>query len=138
MDNLNSNQADVKENKEQNCDAKEAGKALFSQIDSNRSDTLAIMKNSANAADNNPSVYSTLPPYLLDEMAKRNPNNGDILSTRAKTEELEQKGTNSTLDPRGAGNQDAAREVYDAKSSYNQPGTKARFEGEPPTGNKEV
>jgi Zn-dependent metalloprotease len=136
MDNLNGNQADL--NKETARDAKETGNQLFAQVDSNRSDSLAIMKSAAAPTESNPKVYSTLPPYLLDELAKRNPNNGDILSTRAKTKELETQGSSNGLDPRATGGQHGSREVYDAKGEYTQPGEKARFEGEDPTGNKAV
>ncbi|MBX9685217.1 MAG: M4 family metallopeptidase, partial [Candidatus Obscuribacterales bacterium] len=77
-----------------------------------------------------------IPPYMLEEMAKRNPNNGDFLSTRNKTLELQRTGDG--IKPRSDGDMHGAREVYDAKGQEIQPGDKARFEGEKVTGNPDV
>lgn len=77
-----------------------------------------------------------LPPYLMDELIKRNPNNGDFLKTRNKTKELEEQGPGQ-IQPRNTGG-NADREVYDAQKKEELPGVKARFEGEKPTGDVEV
>lgn len=82
-----------------------------------------------------PAGYSTIPPYLLQELATRNPGNGDFLHTYNRTKDMQD--TPTTFRPR-VGGSDGAREVYDAKGKEAQPGDKARFEGEAATGNDEV
>ena len=86
-----------------------------------------------------PKVHGVVPPYLMDELAARNPGNSDFLNTRNKTLEMQNgKGgvvpRNEGADAKGL----APRETYDAGGRETQPGTKARFEGEKPTGNVDV
>jgi hypothetical protein len=88
----------------------------------------------------NPQAHALIPPYMLQELARRNPSNPDFLRTYQKTLEIENgKGTDAAK-PRADAGKDykGAREVYDAKGQETQPGEKARFEGEKPTGNVEV
>jgi hypothetical protein len=77
-------------------------------------------------------AYGIIPPYMLEELAKRNPNNPDYMKTLNETREI------SRMSARAARNVDGAREVYDAQGKEVNPGVKARFEGEPKTGNAEV
>lgn len=77
-----------------------------------------------------------IPPYLLDDLAARNPHNSDFLSTRAKIQEIESK--SGPMNPRNNVDNKGAIEVYDAQGKEVQPGQRARFEGEKPTGNSEV
>ncbi|MBX9685218.1 MAG: M4 family metallopeptidase [Candidatus Obscuribacterales bacterium] len=84
-----------------------------------------------------PEGYGVIPPYLLQELAQRNPGNGDFLKTHSKT--VDMQSTSAQARPRTeAGTGNAAREVYDAQGQETQPGKRARFEGEKPTGNVEV
>jgi Zn-dependent metalloprotease len=82
-----------------------------------------------------PAGLVVVPPYLLREMANRNPNNKSFAETLNKTEEM--------LTPKNpvapsVVDDNAKIEVYDAKGKEQHPGDKARFEGEPATGDKEV
>ncbi len=83
-----------------------------------------------------PHTHGLLPPYLMDELIRRNPQNSDFLSTRNKTHELHDQP--SKMSPRSEQDFKGAREVYDAKGREVQPGERARFEGEKPTGNVDV
>jgi Zn-dependent metalloprotease len=83
-----------------------------------------------------PGAYSVLPPYLLKEMARRNP--GDAGLKRAYNEAVEMEEKPSFLQAHGEAAPHGEREIYDAQSKYDQPGQKARFENEPATGNDEV
>ena len=80
-------------------------------------------------------VGGIIPQDMLEELARRNPDQRDnFLDTRSKLlEEL-----NKPLKPRVGENANGAREVYDAQGKSTLPGEKARFEGEKATGNKEV
>lgn len=88
-----------------------------------------------------PKIHGVVPPYLMDELATRNPGNTDFLNTRNKTLEMQQnhKPDGSPM-PRNEGGAQklAPRETYDAMGKEQQPGQKARFEGEKPTGNVDV
>lgn len=76
-----------------------------------------------------------VPPYVLEELARRNPDNPDFLDTIKKTRELSVTGRMSA---RASQDMQGFREVYDAQGEEVQPGVKARFENEKPTGNAEV
>lgn len=84
-----------------------------------------------------PEAYGVIPPYMLEELAKRNPENGDFLKAYNKTVELENK-PGSPIHPNSQTDNHGFREVYDANGTEELPGTKARFEGEKATGNNEV
>lgn len=104
--------------------------------DSKQGDTLALAKGLASPMQNvKPDGFSSIPPYLLNEIAQRTKN--DSFSNAAKEAEAMQS-RGSIFRP--SANQDfhGAREVYDAKGQEIQPGDKARFEGEKATGNDEV
>lgn len=84
-----------------------------------------------------PTGYSVIPPYMLQELATRNPKNPDFLRTYNKTNDLNKQAP--FVRPNTAGNDaQASREVYDAKGKEVLPGDKARFEGEKATGDEEV
>lgn len=76
-----------------------------------------------------PEGYGVIPPYLLQELAAKNPGNPDFARTHAKTVEMQNK--QGGLQPRNQPAPDQAkREVYDAKQREQLPGEKARFEGD--------
>jgi hypothetical protein len=86
-----------------------------------------------------PEAYGVIPPYMLEELAKRSPENADFVKAYKQALEMQQKAVEGGVRPRGTGEDfHGAREVYDAKTDENLPGVKARFEGEKPTGNPEV
>jgi hypothetical protein len=78
-----------------------------------------------------------IPPYVLEEMVRRNPGNAAYLRTyNAALVQHDQK-----VLPRLTLEQEdfhGAREVYDAQGEKVQPGEKARFEGEKPVADVEV
>jgi Zn-dependent metalloprotease len=77
-----------------------------------------------------------VPPYMLEELARRNPSNPDFLDTIKKTEALRAeplKTPNKVAELDQAG----AREVYDARGTETV-GTKVRSEGQAKTGIKDV
>jgi Zn-dependent metalloprotease len=84
-------------------------------------------------------LAGVLPPYLLLELAQRNPDKTQYLETLLATQRLF-KGSEARLNPhsrfKDAGS--STIEVYDCNGSEDRPGTKARFEGEPATGNSDV
>lgn len=80
--------------------------------------------------------HGVIPPYLLDELSLRNPQNSDFLSTRNKTIEIDKH--SSPMNPRSQQDFKGAREVYDAQGQEVQPGKKVRFEGDKPSGNIEA
>ena len=80
-----------------------------------------------------------LPPFLLQELAARNPTQYQYLDTLAETARLYGKSpirTNPNLRFVGAGS--GTIEIYDCKAGTSRPGTKGRFEGEAATGNADV
>lgn len=81
-------------------------------------------------------ALGVIPPYMLEELAARHPGNGDFLSTRNKTIELE--GKTDGVRPLSQKDFNGAREVYDANGQEIQPGDKVRFEGEKASGNVEA
>ncbi len=85
-----------------------------------------------------PAGYSAIPPYLLDELAKRNPGNDDFLKTRVKTQELQEGSPVLRPHTVDTANGKADRDVYDAEGKESLPGKLARSEGQNATGNKEV
>ncbi len=83
--------------------------------------------------DDDETAKGVVPPYMLQELAKRNPGVNDHISTLRHIDNQvwwwpfpSPKPTNGE------------REVYDAKGKTSSPGTKARFEGDKATGNVEV
>ena len=80
----------------------------------------------AAAAAGKPAGISVVPPFMLQELARRNPNNKAFADTLNKTNEMlvpEAPVPNAT-------NDNGSREVYDAQEKEEHPGVKARFEGE--------
>lgn len=120
----------------------EARTGMYDKIGAKVSDTLGITAVEAGGLAKprhfHPEGYGVVPPYMLDELVARNPNNGDFLKTRNRTSDMQNNP--GGLRPRNEAGQDfqGAREVYDAQGRQQQPGQKARFEGEKPTGNVEV
>lgn len=83
-------------------------------------------------------VEGVIPPYVLDELAKRNPRNSSYQKTLEEMEQLKKEGL---IKPHSRVDSGGAREVYDAggqKLARGETGEKARFEGEPATGDPEV
>lgn len=83
-------------------------------------------------------VESVIPPYVLDELAKRHGKNSSYQKTIDDMEKLHKEGP---IRPHGRHDDNGKREVYDAQGQKLQPGEvgeKARFEGEQPTGDPEV
>ncbi|MBX9724468.1 MAG: M4 family metallopeptidase [Candidatus Obscuribacterales bacterium] len=72
-----------------------------------------------------------IPPYMLEDLAKRNPNVPGFQDT-LKLQPRFWPFPSKPKDEKGA------REVYDAQGKETQPGKKARFEGQKATGNDEV
>lgn len=84
-------------------------------------------------------VAGILPPYLLLELARRNPDKYHFLQTLAETQRLfNESGVRRSPVFRFVDSGNSKIEVYDCKGTENRPGSKARFEGEPPTGNSVV
>lgn len=115
----------------------DAAQQLYSQLDSNRSDTLSLARGQFHPMQNiKPDGFSVLPPYLLDEISKRS---GDKAFSSAARDAENMQSHGSVFRPNtSATDYHGAREVYDAKAKETTPGDKARFEGEKPTGNAEV
>lgn len=84
-------------------------------------------------------VKSIMPPYLLEEMPIRNPQNKSFRETldKMQSESFRSQFGPLQIDP-SQQNANGEREVYDAKTLMVQPGEKARFEGDPPNGRQEV
>jgi Zn-dependent metalloprotease len=83
-------------------------------------------------------IEGVIPPYVLDELAKRNPRNSSYQSTIDEMSKLSKEGL---AHPRARQDEGGKREVYDAggqKLARGETGDKARFEGERPTGDREV
>lgn len=115
-----------------------ASQSLYSDLDSNRGDTLTLAKGQSSPMQNvKPDGYSTLPPYLLDEIAKRSGNQEYARAAR-DAEEMQSRGSIFRPHNRLADDDSGSREVYDAHAKNVHPGEKARFEGERPTGDAEV
>lgn len=121
--------------KESKDNANQAGQNLVGELNNNKQEALALAKAAA-APGQFPVGYSVLPPYLLQDLATKNPQNGDFLKTYSKTKDMQE--TPVVVRPRVDTNANGVREVYDAKGKEDQPGDKARFEGDAATGNKEV
>ncbi len=79
-----------------------------------------------------------IPPYLLEELKVRNPEDPSIVYTMNKTAEIEKTMFVMPAATAEAGNTNAKIEIYDAKGKEERPGQKARFEGDRPSGDKEV
>ena len=84
-----------------------------------------------------PEGYGVIPPYMLAELARRNPSNPDFSTTYRAPLDM-QNSANSGIRPAAGQDFQGSREVYDAKFKETTPGDKARFEGDKATGNKEV
>jgi Zn-dependent metalloprotease len=84
------------------------------------------------------STAGILPPYMLFELGTRT-GNPRYFETLAKTAHIHNHAS-SSHDPmrRFVDAGSSTIEVYDCNASEDRPGTKARFEGEPATGNADV
>jgi Zn-dependent metalloprotease len=117
---------------------RQASQNLYAVVDSNRDDTLALARGNSTPMQNiKPDGFSSIPPYLLDEIAQRS---GNLSYARAARQAEEMQSRGSIFRPHSSQTDDAhgAREVYDAKAQNVHPGEKARFEGEKPTGDSDV
>ncbi len=141
MENVLNNQGDARDKSNVASDnaASQAKQNLYADLDSNRGNTLAMTKEQTVG---NPSVqhlipdaYSVIPPYVLDEIAQRS-GNGAFSSAARDAENMQSHGPLAR--PEVAVGAGSVRETYDAKGKTTLPGTKARFEGDAPTGNSEV
>ena len=114
----------------------EGAKALYAQVDPDRQATLANARKSAAGENSVPGEFSFIPPYMLEHLARANGNKGDFAQTYERTREMEShRGARPAF---ADGDFGGAREVYDAGGKETQPGTRARFEGEPATGKDDV
>lgn len=80
-------------------------------------------------------IQGILPPYMLLDLAQRNPDQLQFLDTLAKTQTLfsRSRGRGNSLyhfSPEAAGDGNGDREVYDCQGGTNRPGKRFRFEGE--------
>lgn len=84
-------------------------------------------------------VHGMVPPHLLEEMARRNPNGGAAETIRKMNAFKEEWGDQRTP-KNGAVNAEgtAPRRVYDAQGQEIQPGKLIRSEGQKPSGNADV
>ena len=114
----------------------EANNKLASEANAKTGEVLAFAKTGTTPQSFKPSGFSVIPPYVLEDLAKKNPGQDGFLKTYNKTKEM--LDSPSKIKPRAVGGNDSAREVYDAKGKEVQPGDKARFEGDKATGNEEV
>lgn len=121
-------------------DDAQSGRNLYAQVDDNRDEALALAKQAAapGQVQNRfaPSAYSVIPPYVLQELATKNPANTDFLKTYNRTKDLQE--TPVIVRPRVDTNANGSREVYDAQAKEDHPGVRARFEGDKPHADKEV
>lgn len=83
-------------------------------------------------------IDGVIPPFILKDMAKRNPADPSFDKT---LEEMEKLGKDGLTKPRIGRDFGGSREVYDAQGEQlgrGEFGEKARFEGEPASGDEEV
>jgi Zn-dependent metalloprotease len=78
-----------------------------------------------------------IPPYLLEELSRRNPADQSYRRTIEQTRALARPTWRPDWSPYNFSEEGGAREVYDAQGKEAD-GVKARFEGEAPTGDPEV
>lgn len=99
-------------------------------------DTQTFAPNQQIGPGGRPGGFSVIPPYMLRELAFRNPNNKSFADTLNATENL----LLPSIRPNNPSllNENGRREVYDAKGKEEHPGEKARFEGDAASGDKEV
>ena len=137
MDKVISTQGDGKDKTQvSNDQSKEASQNLVGELNSNKAESIALAKAAGAAPNQYPVGYSVLPPYMLQDLATRNPGNSDFLKTYTQTKDMQE--TPVVLRPRVETNANGTREVYDAKGKEEHPGEKARFEGEPAAADAEV
>lgn len=137
MDNVISIQGDGKDKTQvKNDDSQQASQNLVAELNSNKTESIALAKAAAAAPNQYPVGYSVLPPYMLQELATRNPGNSDFLKTYTQTKDMQE--TPVVLRPRVETSANGTREVYDAKGKEEHPGEKARFEGDGPSTDDEV
>lgn len=79
-----------------------------------------------------------LPPYILEEAAKRNPNDTGLWTTYKRTVEMMDEQLKGSFAPRALSDGRASREVYDAEGSNSLPGNLARTETSGRSGDAEV
>ena len=131
MDNIMNEQGESKVSNEET----KAGQNLYD--DSNRGISMSLTKLDSGAPMQGikPDGYSTLPPFLLDEIAKRT---GDTAFATAAKDASEMQSNGDTVRPRIETNMNGDREVYDAQTKTTLPGVKVRSEGEGPSGNTQA
>ena len=111
---------------------------LYADVETGRGGATAPMRGDINTMPNiKPDGFSSIPPYLLEEIGKRT-GNEEFTKAAKIAEDMQSNGT--TFRPANQATQDGtgAREVYDAHAKNDLPGQKTRFEGEPATGNVEA
>jgi hypothetical protein len=126
----NNNSSSNNNNSSSNNNNSSSNNNNSSSSNSTSSNTGAGDVNAQIAAD--PNCYGILPPYLLKEMAKRNPGAESLGRTLDLMKTLpDESGTSRSV---GA-DEHSVREVYDAQGGGKEalPGVKARFEGDAPT-----
>jgi Zn-dependent metalloprotease len=102
------------------------------------SDSVTLASGRSHPMENiKPDGFSAIPPYLLYEIGQRT-GNSSFTSAARHAEDMQSKGSVFRPNADTATDYHGSREVYDAKGKETQPGEKARFEGDKPTGNNDV
>lgn len=108
----------------------DSSKRFLAELDKNKS---------SQAADSQaPQLFKSspgfIPPVILETMSAHGDSSGR--ETEDRTTDLQKK--EHQLSPHTSDQPNGEREVYDAKFGYANPGSRARFEGDPPTGDPDV
>lgn len=109
----------------------DSGNRLYADLDQDRDRALSLAKLAAEKPHHTANP-GDIPPYLLEQLK----NNGDksIDESSRQIRAIIDQGNASSLVPHLTVQGRGDREVYDAKGGFAQPGNKARFEGEGPSG----
>ena len=117
----------------------------YAKLDTGLQSGMASVRNAAfsrfgvGTPDVGPYAQGIIPPYMLEQLAKRNPENPDYFNTIKKTQELRAAGKFSARSTEAQGQAGTApREVYDAQGQEVHPGVLVRSEGQQATGNSDV
>ncbi|HEY9683611.1 MAG TPA: M4 family metallopeptidase [Drouetiella sp.] len=87
--------------------------------------------------DAGPYAQGIIPPYMLETLAKLNPDNPDFMATIKRSNDLRAAGQFASRTSVRA-DQGGAREVYDAGGEEVHPGNLVRKEGQGPSGNADA
>lgn len=119
---------------ETKVDSSRETQVALSQFVQTLAEKQAVSSASAQATEQRTGV---IPPYLLEELDRRNPANPSFRHTIDQTRALSQSMRRPNWSPYNVSEEGGSREVYDAQGKEAD-GVKARFEGEPPASDPEV